>query len=176
MRIVFPWCDSVTASNFPTETTPSSVVWRLEKTNYPPPQPHMGPPTVLLLLLLVGMMTSEDVHNIDSINISATVTDFSANNTENRCRLRPVLQLFYRDCSSRSEVINFTVSDPESLEISLPENFLIYNYVATFLVENLSESSAEHNDREYSVEEVHSEEDGITKLTVIDPHRQKHIL
>ena len=68
------------------------------------------------------------------------------------------------------------MSDPESLEISLPENFLTYNYVATFLVENLSESSTEHNDREYSVEEVHSEEDGITKLTFIDPHRQKHIL
>merc|ERR1712110_976763 len=110
------------------------VVWRLEKTNYPPPHPHMARPTVLLLLL-VEMLTSEDVHNIDSINISA-------NNTENR-----------------SEVINFTVSDPESLEISIPENFLVYNYVATFLVENLSESSAEHNDREYSVEEVHSEED-----------------
>ena len=67
------------------------------------------------------------------------------------------------------------MSDPESLEISLPENFLHYNYVATFLVENLSESSAEHNDREYSVEEVHSEEDGITKLTVTDPYRKKHI-
>ena len=75
----------MTASNFPTEIRPSSVVWRLEKTNYPP-RPHMAPPTVLLLLLLlmVGMLTSEDVHNIDSINITATVTDFGANNTDNR--------------------------------------------------------------------------------------------
>ena len=150
--------DSLTASNFPTEITPSSVVLRLQKTKYPPPRPPMGPPTFLILLLLVKLLISEDVHIIDSINITATVTDFGADNTDNR-----------------SEVINFSVSEPESLEISLPENFLTWNYVATFLVENLSQTSAEHNDREYSVEEVHSEEDGITKLTVIDPHRQKHI-
>ena len=134
----------------------------------------MGRPTIVLLGLLVELLASEEVHNIDSINITATVIDVDANNTDNRY-IVSLPTAVTPGCFVRSEVINFTVSDPESLEISLPENFLVFNYVATFLVENLSETSAEHNDREYSVEEVHSEEDGITKLTVIDPHRQKHI-
>ena len=56
-------------------------------------------------------------------------------------------------------------------EISSPENLITYNYIATFLIENLSDSSEILNDQEYSVKEVHSEDDGISKLTVIDPHR-----
>ena len=80
MRIVFPWCDSLTASNFQTEIRPSSVVWRLESH-------HMGRPTLILLGLLAELLASEEVHNIDSINITATVIDPAANKTDNRYRL-----------------------------------------------------------------------------------------
>ena len=62
-------------------------------------------------------------------------------------------------------------ADPESLEISIPENLIADNYIATFIIENFSGSSEKLNDREYSVEEIHSEDDGISKITVIDPHR-----
>ena len=74
-------------------------------------------------------------------------------------------------CLIRSEVINFTINDPTTLELGLPENFITYNYVATFLIENLSDSAEEITDKEYTIEEVHSDDDGISKLTVVDPHR-----
>ena len=75
----------------------------------------------------------------------------------------------------RSEVINFTVNGPAALEIGLPENFITYNYIATFLIENLSDSLEELTDREYTIEEVHSDDDGLSKLTVLDPHRLNKI-
>ena len=79
-------------------------------------------------------------------------------------------QMFYF-CLIRSEVINFTINDPTTLELGLPENYITYNYVATFLIENLSDSAEEITDKEYTIEEVHSDDDGISKLTVVDPHR-----
>ena len=105
-----------------------------------------------LLLTEISLLEEED-HVIDSINISAVVTDF-INNTN----------------STSSEVINFTVTDPRALELSNPENLITLNYVATFLLENLSDDG-EVVDKVYTVEEVHDEEDGITKLSLIDPHR-----
>ena len=95
------------------------------------------------------------------------MTDFTGNKTYNRLTL--IIEQQQLLIIVRTEVINFTMSgDPE---ISSPEDFITYNYIATFLVENLSDSSEGLNDREYSVEEVHSEDDGISKLTVMDPHR-----
>ena len=44
----------------------------------------MGRPTLIVLGLLVELLASEEVHNIDSINITATVIDFDANITDNR--------------------------------------------------------------------------------------------
>ena len=66
---------------------------------------------------------------------------------------------------------SFCHARPGALEIGLPENFITYNYIATFLIENLSDSLEELTDREYTIEEVHSDDDGISKLTVLDPHR-----
>ena len=105
-----------------------------------------------LLLTKISLLEEED-HVIDSINISAVVTDF-INNTNN----------------TSSEVINFTVTDPRALELSNPENLITLNYVSTFLLENLSDDG-EVVDKVYTVEEVHDEEDGITKLSLTDPHR-----
>ena len=47
----------------------------------------MGRPTLILLGLLAELLASEEVHNIDSINITATVIDPGANNTDNRYEL-----------------------------------------------------------------------------------------
>ena len=131
------------------------------------------------LLLICSLLGDENIHNIDSINISAIVTDYSSNTTINRyLKLkhyqtdRLVVQLLNLASELfRSEVINFTVNGPAALEIGLPENFITYNYIATFLIENLSDSLEELTDREYTIEEVHSDDDGLSKLTVLDPHR-----
>ena len=101
------------------------------------------------------------------------VTDFSGNNTYNRS-IVIILKLYNSLNIIRTEVINFSMpvdGELESEEMFIPENFITYNYIATFLIENLSDSAEELNDRQYSVEEVHTEDDGLAKLTITDPHR-----
>ena len=68
-------------------------------------------------------------------------------------------------------MINFTVSNPLALELSDPASLISYNYIATFLVENLSLGGDEVPEHVYTVDEVHSDQDGLSKLTVTDPHR-----
>ena len=110
--------------------------------------------TILWSLLLSGVVLVEEDQSIDSINISAIITD-TTNNTN----------------ISQSQVINFTVPNPLAMELSDPASLISYNYIATFLVETLSVEGEEVPDHVYTVDEVHSEQDGLSKLTVTDPHR-----
>ena len=101
--------------------------------------------------------SSEQLHSIDKINISATVTDFSeTGQAEN------VSKVFYES----SDVINANLADTLIKNmISCPEEFIAMNYLSTFLVENLADA------REYKVTEAHSNDDKISRLSVKDPLR-----
>lgn len=109
---------------------------------------------ILWSLLLSKVVLVEEDQSIDSINISAIITDTDYNNTNNQ-----------------SQVINFTVNNPLAMELSDPASLISYNYIATFLVENLSVAGDDVPDHVYTVDEVHSDQDGLSKLTVTDPHR-----
>ena len=108
-----------------------------------------------LLLTKVVLVEEDHSHSIDSINISAIITDSDTNDTNS---------------STQSQVINFTVNNPLALELSDPASLITYNYLATFLVENLGQGE-DGPGHVYTVDEVHSDQDGLSKLTVTDPHR-----
>ena len=99
----------------------------------------------------------EELHAIDKINISAYVTDFSeTDQSEN------VSNIFYET----SDVNNSGLVDNSSLNIiSNPEDFIVLNYLLTFLVENLDDA------REYKVQEIHINDDEISRISVKDPKR-----
>ena len=100
------------------------------------------------------MINTEEYHTVDKINISAVVTDYSDNNdTVN------VSTVFYEGSDE------ITVDNAIKKLLSNPQEFILDNYVATFLVENLDTG------REYRVEEVHSKKDEMSRISVRDPLR-----
>ena len=92
------------------------------------------------------MINTEEYHTVDKINISAVVTDYD--NKEN------VSTVFYES----SEEI--TVDNIIKNILSYPQDFILENYGATFLVENLDTG------REYKVEEIHSKKYEIFRISI----------
>ena len=96
---------------------------------------------------------------MDRVNISAVLTDYSHSVTKDGAGTK----VFYQ--SSDEFNLNLVDSVIKNL-ISNPQEYILQEYLSTFLVENLDTGS-----KEYKVEEVHSNDAEVSTITVKDPWR-----
>ena len=94
---------------------------------------------------------TEEVHRIDMINISAFVTDFSEGH---------IMENVSKVYSEEMNRENLTIL--ENMK-SCADDFLVKNYYLTVLVKNLDTK------QEYAVDEVHSTEDELSRISAEDP-------
>ena len=94
---------------------------------------------------------TEEVQRIDMINISAFVTDFSDERI-----MENVSKVYYEEMDGDNSTIIENIK-------SRTEEFLVKNYYLTAVVKNLDTL------HEYAVDEVHSTEDAISRISVEDP-------
>ena len=94
---------------------------------------------------------TEEVQRIDMINISAFVTDFSDERI-----MENVSKVYYEEMDGDNSTIIENIK-------SRTEEFLVKNYYLTAVVKNLDTL------HEYAVDEVHSTEDEISRISVEDP-------
>jgi hypothetical protein len=110
----------------------------------------------LMIIIKIGLTDSsvndtEKVQRIDMINISAFVTDFSEGNV-----IENVSKVYYEEMDGDNSTILENIK-------SRADDFLVKNYYLTVLVKNLDTL------HEYAIDEVHSSEDEISRISVEDP-------
>merc|ERR1711892_63441 len=108
---------------------------------------------MILKITLTGSSVNETekVQRIDMINISAFVTDFSEGNF-----IESVSKVYYEEMDGDNSTLLENIK-------SRADDFLVKNYYLTVLVKNLDTL------HEYAVDEVHSSEDEISRISVEDP-------